>query len=57
MSTHSSAGVQEAIRVVVVAPATAETGKGAASQNVANAPTTNYGYSSGPAKPAGSGGP
>lgn len=42
MSTHSTAGVNEAERMVVVAPAIIETGKAAATQAVANAPLTTY---------------
>ncbi len=47
MSTHSTAGVNEAERMVVVAPAITETGKAAATQAVANAPLTTYSQVSG----------
>lgn len=42
MSTHSTAGVNEAERMVVVASAATHTGTAAAVQAVANAPLTTY---------------
>lgn len=50
MSTHSSPGVNEVERAVVVVPMTHEVGHLAARQAVANAPLTIPAYASGPAK-------